>query len=135
MIHFLCQIYSWTYTISTGMALFYAPTGMIKFIYGGITIDLTNHLRMHLLGQGYSMRHLIGKRIFNHWLTKMKKKYNYWRKSSFFLKNSILQLFDMILRKEQNIIIKWTNKKKWKLNFSLSYIFATWISTLKSQGK
>ena len=35
----------------------------------------------------------------------------YWRKSSFFLKNSILQLFDMILRKEQNTIIKWANKK------------------------
>ena len=28
---------------------------------------------MHLPGQGYSMQHLIGKRIFNHWLTKMVK--------------------------------------------------------------
>ena len=55
---------------------FYAPTGMIKFIYGRITIHLTNHLRMHLLGQGYSMRYLIGKRNFNHWLTKMIKKNN-----------------------------------------------------------
>ena len=67
------SVYARTFTISTGMDFFYAPTGMMKFIYGGIAIHLTKHLRMDLLGQGYSLRHLIGRSSFYHWLTNMIK--------------------------------------------------------------
>ena len=36
--------------------------------------------------------------------------------------NSILQLFDMILRKEENIIIKWNNKKKKEKEIAIQFI-------------